>query len=327
MTTATNLLVTCHHLARHIKNYEVKLREHNITLTTSTPTGQQFSSFEMSKLLADKHFAILGDDVIDEQTIMLAKSDKLRALIKWGIGTDSIDKMAAQVHGVPIFNTPNVFGGEVAEVAISYMLNLARSTHIIDTKVREGVWQKVEGESLTGKKIGILGLGSIGIAIAKRARAFDMDVFGCDPFQKLGDKETCFIKVVTLEKLFQTADFVVLACSLTPQTTHVANEHTLGLMKKNAYLINVSRGPLVDESALAKAISTQKIKGAGLDVFEIEPLNQSSSLLTLPNCIFGCHNASNTAGAVSRVNDMTIEMAIAGAENRLLSKFSERRVV
>ena len=323
-----NLLITCTHLIRHLDKYVSLLEKEGITFKAHRPDNQQFNSVEMANLLPGFNFIIAGDDEITEEVINKSKSSGLKAIVKWGIGVDNIDKLAAKNNKIPIFNTPNVFGGEVAEQALSLILNLSRGTHIIDSEVRKGNWYKIEGNSIQGKNLGIIGFGSIGQAIALRAKAFGMEINFYDPFI---DKENFinqgFTKV-QFQQLCQKSDFIVIACSLNKENRHIINKESLSIMERKPYIINVSRGSLIKEVDLVQAIKNKKIKGAGLDVFETEPLPISSELLTLKNCIFGSHNSSNTTESVMRVNDMTIEMIIKlASKNHINQYFMERRVV
>ena len=323
-----NLLITCVHLIRHLDKYISLLEKEGITVKAHTPHNQQFNSFEMANLLPGFNFIIAGDDEITEKVINKSKSSGLKAIVKWGIGVDNIDKLAAKKNKIPIFNTPNVFGGEVAEQALSLILNLSRGTHIIDSEVRKGNWYKIEGNSIQGQSLGIIGFGSIGHAIALRAKAFGMEINFYDPFI---DKENFINEEFTkveFQQLCQKSDFIVIACSLNKENKHLINKESLSIMERKPYIINVSRGSLIKEVDLIQAIKDKKIKGAGLDVFETEPLPISSELLTLKNCILGSHNSSNTTESVMRVNDMTIEMIIKlASKNHINQYFKDRRVV
>ncbi len=322
----TNLLITCTHLVRHIKDHSLFLKNNSINFKAIAPENQQFNASEMGKLLPGNDYIIAGDDEISSDVIDKSINNGLKAIIKWGIGVDNIDISYAKMKKIPVFNTPNVFGNEVAEQAISLILNLTRGTHLIDKEVRKGNWFKFEGTSLTSKKIGIVGFGSIGKAIAKRASAFEMEVMLYDPYiDQLKNFDNKY-KFFDLEYLSSNCDFLVLACSLTKENKHLVDEVFLSRMKNDSYVINVSRGPLIKEDALIAAIINKKIKGAGLDVFEEEPLKLSSKILEVPNCILGSHNSSNTIDAVKRVNKMTLEMVQHLMNKNILNVFPDRLV-
>ncbi len=321
------ILITCSHLVRHIEEHIQELKNHNIQWTELNPENQQFNADEMLEILPGFEFIIAGDDELSEKVIYESFSRGLKAIIKWGIGVDNIDINAAKKYNIPIFNTPNVFGSEVAEQALSFILNLSRSTHIIDKNVREGNWYKYEGNSLIGKNIGIIGFGSIGKEIAKRSLAFGMNVSFYDPFLQNNTPRDHIFKNVSFEELCETSDFIILACSLNKDNKYIINYESISKMLKKPYIVNVSRGQLIKEEDLIKAIKDKKIKGAGLDVFNIEPLPVESELIKMNECILGSHNSSNTYEAVKRVNKMTIDMVLKLSKSNISEAFQDRRII
>ena len=177
--------------------------------------------------------------------------------------------------------------------------------------MHQGIWDKYVGFALHEKTLGIIGMGNIGKAVAKRARAFGMRVLGTDIKEIPADfvKENN-IEVVSLEKLLQESDFVSLNCDLNPTSLHLINKERLTLVKPTAFVINTSRGPVVEESALIEALLAKKIAGASLDVFEDEPLSASSPLKKMPNVILSPHNANAGFAAWKRVHENTINNLI-----------------
>lgn len=304
-------LITCMHLQRHFASFADEFRESGVEPILPPIPGQQFDAADMERLLPGMDCVIAGDDAITRAALEAAKAKGLKAVIKWGIGTDGIDKVAAAELGIPVFNTPGVFGEEVADLALSYLLLLARGLHRMDASVREGGWLKVEGRSLTGMVAGVVGLGSIGRAIARRCHAFGMDVVGSD--EQSIDAATlaaCGARQVSFDELLARADVVIVACNLTAQNRHLLNADAFLRMKRGAYVVNVARGPLIDEEALVAALRSGHLAGAGLDVFEVEPLPADSPLKAMDNCVLGTHNGSNTRDAVERVNRMTVDILL-----------------
>ncbi len=305
------LLITCHHLLREIDKYRAEIAEKGVELVLAQPKGQQFSEAEMSALFKECNVAICGDDPMPRSVLEHGAQNELKTIIRWGIGTDSVDADAAAELGIRVLNTPGQFGHEVADAAFSLILMLARGYHRMDRSIREGGWSKVVGRSLNGLTLGVVGLGSIGRQIVTRGHAFGMQTIGCDAIlvpekelQKTGTKQLEFRQVV------DQADVLVLACNLTSENRHMMNAETLFAMKEGSYLINVARGPLVDSTALYRALTKGPVSGAGLDVFEVEPLPLDDPLRELDQCVFGTHNGSNTAEAVDRVNRKTVSMAL-----------------
>ncbi len=320
------VLVTCVHLIRHFDKYKDLFSDNNLDYQLAFPDKQQFDNYEMLNLLPGNEFIIAGDDEITNSVIKESLQKGLKAIIKWGIGVDNIDIVSAKKYGVPVFNTPNVFGGVVAEQALSLILNLFRGTHIIDKEVRRGNWCKIEGISLMQKKLGIIGFGSIGKAIAERACSFGMKVSFFDPFYKNDICKYPLYQNVGFEEICKESECIVLACSLNSNNKNLINKKSIGLMENNPLIINVSRGQLINEKDLIKALKEGKISGAGLDVFEIEPLPINSELMQFRNCIFGSHNSSNTIDSVEEVNNITTNMVIDISRTNDFNLYKERRV-
>ena len=247
---------------------------------------------------------LAGDDVISAKVIEKALP-RLKVISKWGTGLDSIDQKAAAQLGVPVHNTPAAFQDAVAEVALSYMLELARSVIRTDRLIRKGEWPKSSSSGLMKKTVGIIGFGAIGQGIAKRASAFDMNVCFYDPYAT-NVSNGPHTKSDSIKDLLEQSDYVCLACNLSKENIHIINAQTLSFMKMGAYIINVARGPLINEGDLINALATGHIGGAGLDVFENEPLSLTSPLRDFDNVILGSHNANNVSSVVEAVHENTI---------------------
>lgn len=239
---------------------------------------------------------LAGDDRIT-RAVLQAALPRLRVIAKWGTGLDSIDRAAAAALGVPVLNSPGAFADAVAEVAFGLILMLTRHLAAINTAIRVGGWPKPQGMELRGATLGMIGYGAIGQRIAELGVAFGMEVMFHDPF--VADS-------VAPDQIAARADIVCLACALTPDNHHIVDARFLAGMKSSAILINVARGPLVDEAALIAALQAGQIAGAGLDVFETEPVMAQNPLLTLPNVVLSSHNANNGFRAVEAVHANTL---------------------
>lgn len=275
-----------------------------------TPTVvQQLSESELMRIIGGFDAVIAGDDPFTAK--VLEQAHRLKFIAKWGVGLDAIDLAAARRLRIEVQNTPAAFADEVADVAVGYMVLLARHLHRLDRSVREGGWLKVQGVSLKGKTLGIVGLGSIGRALVVRARAMGMLVCGTDPKPVPEDfRKRTQVALVSLQQLLARADFICLSCSLTEESFHLIDQEALRSCKKGVFLINIARGPLIDERVLPKALDSGLVAGAALDVFESEPLPANSLLRKYEQCIFGTHNSSNTTEAVLRVNSVVVERVI-----------------
>jgi len=299
------VLITCPPMLKQIDKLSDYFKKYEMEITT--PEVIQTLSINQLKKIVPLHDGwIIGDDPATGEVFAAGKSGRLSAAVKWGIGVDNVDFESCKSLGISIQNTPGMFGSEVADLAMCYILGLARDAFYIDHEIRKGFWVKPAGISLPGKTIGIVGLGDIGRNIAKRAKAHDLKIIGWDPFAKnlpeyinLLDSFPCDLNL---------CDFLVFACPLTKNNFHMFNKNTLNLVKPGLRLINVSRGSLIDESSLVLGLQNGKLNSVALDVFENEPLSKDNSLLNFPRCILGSHNGSNTIDAVMRTSIYSIEL-------------------
>lgn len=304
--SAPLVLVTCRQMQVELPHHRGRIEALGYEVVAPELGGrQQFTANDLLEYRSRLVGIIAGDDELSRE--FFAGAAKLQTVIRWGIGMDSVDHDAAREHGVTVRNTPGVFGYEVADSAFGYMLNLVRGYITVDAAVRRGEWPKLEGITLHGARLGIVGFGAIGREIAKRGQGFGMEVVAFDPFvgSSPGD-----VSMVDLETLLATSRFIVLACPLTPETFHLIDAERLALADPNAFLVNVARGPVVLESALIDALKKGQLAGAALDVFEVEPLPLDSELRTLPNVVLGAHNASNTREGVVRASNAAVEFLI-----------------
>ncbi|HXF96627.1 MAG TPA: phosphoglycerate dehydrogenase, partial [Gemmatimonadales bacterium] len=234
---------------------------------------------------------------------LMGRAPRLRVIARAGTGVDTIDVHAATRRGIAVMNAPGANTVSAAEHALGLLLALVRHIPWAAEAMRRGEWdrKRFEGTELRGKTIGVVGLGRIGGHVAQIARAFGMTVVAHDPFVTTDRAVELGVKLVPLEQLLRTADVVTLHLALTDQTRHLINAERLRLMKPTAVLINTARGELVDELALAEALREQRIAGAAIDVFGIEPLPGDSPLRTLDRVILTPHLAASTAEAQERV--------------------------
>ncbi len=239
----------------------------------------------------------------------------LRHIAIWGTATDNIAMDAARRSGIAVTHTPNTATEAVAEHALSMALTLAHRIHELDVRVREGEWPGVRTTQLAGKTAGVVGAGAVGIRFAELARGIGMRVLIC-PMQ-LQDELTRtdqipgWAKIVTLDELLEEADVVSLHGRLSAATDHLINASRLEKMRPNALLINTARGRLVSEQDLTIALTNDTIAGAGLDVFEHEPLPRNSQLRTLSNVILSPHASAATNEALSAGLNATVDNVLA----------------
>nr|WP_206204038.1 hydroxyacid dehydrogenase [Thermococcus sp. ES12] len=243
---------------------------------------------------------------------VIEAAPKLKVIGRAGVGLDNIDLEAAKERGIKVVNSPGASSRSVAELAVALMFAVARKIAFADRKMREGIWAKKQcmGMELEGKTLGIVGFGRIGYSIAKIARALGMNVLLYDPYPNEERAREVGGKFVPLEELLKESDVVTLHVPLVEQTYHLINEERLRLMKPTAILINAARGAVVDTSALVKALQGGWIAGAGLDVFEEEPLPKDHPLTKLDNVVLTPHIGASTVEAQMRAGVQVAEQIV-----------------
>lgn len=298
------ILVTCPPMLGMKEQFIPILESYGCTVICPEFT-QVMTEKELIRILPDFDGWIIGDDPATRAVFESGKKGKLKAAMKWGIGTDNVDFDACKDLNIPISNTPDMFGGEVADVGVGYLIALARETFFIDREIRKGNWPKNRGMSLSGKTVGLIGYGDIGRSAGSRLVSLGMNVIAYDPGKSsIEDKNTTL--AVWPEEV-ENCDFLLFTCSLNANNKHMLNADVIASCKKGVRIINVARGPLIDEQALCKALKAEHVHSAALDVFEIEPLPITSYLREHPLCILGSHNSSNTLDAVVKTNIVAIE--------------------
>ncbi len=256
--------------------------------------------------------AICGDDRYTAR-VLEACTPRLKVISKWGTGIDSIDSVAASRLNVMVGRTPNAFTTPVADTVLGYMLAFVRRGPWMDAAMKRGEWEKIPGKTLSECTLGVVGVGNIGKAVTRRAKAFGMKVLGTD----IVEIDHVFIsesgiEMTNLDYLLSNSDFISINCDLNPTSHHLITTSTLAKMKPNAVVINTARGPIVDEPALIAALQSGQIAGAALDVFEHEPLPHDSPLMKMDNVMLAPHNSNSSPAAWERVHWSTIKNLLEG---------------
>ena len=300
------VLVTCPPMLNRLQHYSDYAAKRDIELVPAKTT-QVLSEAELKALLPDYVGWIIGDDPATRDVFETARRGQLRACIKWGVGTDNVDFQACRDLGIPVSNTPGVFGNEVADLAISFITGLARQSYLIDRSIRTGAeWPKPAGRSLHETSGLVVGYGDIGRQTATRMAACGMTLSVVDPAYQ-PTAATDYPDIDWERGDLSQFDYLVFTAPLNPSTHHMFNHDTLARIKEGVYVVNVGRGPVIMEEALFEGLRAGRIAAAALDVFEVEPLPQNSDLRQFPQCIFGSHNGSNTIEAVDRVSQLAID--------------------
>ena len=298
------VLISAPYLQPHLDRFRPIFAANDIELFVP-PVEERFEEEDLLLWMGDIDGVICGDDRFTER--VLEASPRLKVISKWGTGIDSIDKAACQRLGIALCNTPNAFSEPVADTVFGYMLAFVRRQPWMDRAMKGGTWQKINGRSLRECTLGIIGVGDVGKAVARRAPAFGLRLLGHDlvdmPAEFIAETS---IEMVSREELLRQADFVSVNCDLNPTSYHLMNDSTLALMKPEAVLINTARGPVVEEAALIRALQSGQIGGAALDVFEFEPLPADSPLRQMDNVLLAPHNANSSPLAWERVHENSI---------------------
>lgn len=300
------VLVTCPPMIEQIHTLKDYAASKGLSLQAANVI-QTLTEEELIDIVPQYDGWIIGDDPATRTVFQAGKNGSLTAAVKWGIGIDNVDFKACEEFSIPIINTPNMFGGEVADVAIGYLVGLARQLFYIDREIRvNNQWPKPAGMSISGKHIGVVGFGDIGFQVAKRLGGFDVKVTAYDPGVE-GNGGLDYVSRLPWCEGLGELDFLIFTCSLNERNHHMLNHGSITLLKKGSFVINVARGPLINEVDLLAALKSGHITAAALDVFEQEPLPVDSELRNFPNCIFGSHNSSNTIEAVHRASIEAID--------------------
>jgi D-3-phosphoglycerate dehydrogenase len=274
--------------------------------------NERLSEAELMAYAGQVDATICGDDYYTE-AVLRAFGPRFKVISKWGTGIDSIDREAAERIGVRVCNTPNAFTLPVADSVLGYMLAFARRQPWMDRRMKAGEWNKLMGRSLSECTLGVIGVGNVGKAVLRRARAFGMKLLGTDIVPIAPDflLENA-VEMTSLEDLLARSYFVSLNCDMNSTSFHLINDRTLALMRPTAVLINTARGRIVEEPALVRALQAGQIGGAALDVFEFEPLPADSPLLQMDNVMLAPHNSNSSPAAWERVHWNTMRNLFTG---------------
>jgi D-3-phosphoglycerate dehydrogenase / 2-oxoglutarate reductase len=254
---------------------------------------------ELTAALSGMDAVLASLDGYSDNVLSSAAASRLKIIARWGVGYDSVDIAAATRNGIVVTYTPGLLDDAVADYTFALLLALARRVHEVHVTMQRGEWKNAWGDDIAGKTLGIIGLGRIGKAVARRASGFNMRVLAHTAHPDAANKS---VEFVSLEKLLGESDFVSLHAALTPATRGMIGEAQLRQMKRTAYLINTGRGALLDEIALVRALKGNSIAGAALDVFITEPLPADSTLRSAPNLLLSPHQSSYARGTGERVS-------------------------
>jgi len=279
----------------HYISEPLKYFKDNGCEVTLVPQGKKLSEEELVENMAELDAAIVGVEKITQRVIQGSK--RLKVIAKHGAGVDNIDVKTATSQGVVVISAPGANSDAVADLTFGLFLSLARSISFADRAVKGGGWPRIVGIDLSGKTLGIIGLGQVGKKVAKRALGFDMRVLVYDVIKDEAFAQKWGINYRSLDEILVESDFLSVHVPLIDSTRNLIGKRELELMKNDAFLVNIARGGVVDEEALYHALKERKVRGAALDVFSSEPPAENP-LLELDNVIATPHMGGYTTEAL-----------------------------
>ncbi len=304
---ACRVLVTPTSFGRHDPALKETL-ESKVGEVVYNPLQRPLKSVELQALIGEVDGWIAGLDEIDASVIATARN--LRVIARYGVGIDRVDLTAASRAGIVVANTPGANASAVAELTIGLMLALARNLTSADRATRQGEWPRLNGLSLHGKTIGLVGFGAIGQAVARRLSGFSCRILAHDPLLTPELAQRAGIESAPIDHLIATADIVSLHLPVLPETVRMVGRDFLERMKPGAFLVNTARGELIDEQALLAALETGHLRGAALDCFSSEPPGADHPLFQLPQVIITPHTGAHTDQATNQMGWMAIQACL-----------------
>lgn len=248
--------------------------------------------------------ALIGmDDYRDERKYQLMPN--LKAVAKFGVGVDNIDGELARKYGVKALNAPGQNSNAVAELTVAFMIDILRQVFPLQRDLENGLWTRFMGREVKGKTVGLLGFGAIARLVAKKLQTWDVNVIAYDLFPNEEEAKKLGVRMTTQEEVITASDIVSIHIPATPETYHLFNKEKIAKMKEGAYLLNLARGALVDLDALADALNSGKLSGAGLDAFEVEPLPKDAAIFKCRNVVLTPHTGAETIEAYHNVSMTT----------------------
>ena len=300
------VLISAPYLLNDIKLFKEELSSKGIEIDIY-PVEERLEEADLLPVIAQYHGVICGDDRFTPNVIDAAHN--LKVIVKWGTGIDSIDKVYANSKGVQVRNTLNAFTEPVSDSVLALMLAFTRKIFESDRIMKSGNWEKAFGVSMSEVSLGLIGLGNIGKAVARKIKAFGTKVYVTDilPIDSALAKDLS-IEVVSLDELLSNSDFVSVCCDLNKSSHHLLDAKAFAKMKPKSYVINTARGPIIHEKSLIDALKSGKLAGAGLDVFEDEPLAIDSPLRKMDQVILSSHNVNASPFHWNRVHRNSLNM-------------------
>jgi len=271
------------------------------------PYGRQMTKEEMLEIAKDFDAILIGTDPVDAD--IMKQSPKLKIVSKYGVGIDNIDSKYAEENSIAVRKALGANSDAVADTAFAMMMAITKKIIIVDAEVRRGEWNETETFEMNNKTLGLLGSGYIGKGVAKRASGFDMKILVYDVIKDEEFAKKYNVEYVSLERLLKESDFISVHVPLLPATRNMISTKEFEMMKPKAVIVNTARGGIIDEDALLVALKSNRILGAGLDVFVQEPI-QNKEWFTIPNVVLSSHCAADTYEATHKMSMVSAQNVI-----------------
>ncbi len=269
-----------------------KILEDNGCEIIENPYGRPFTFDELKVLVGDIDAVVAGIDDWNEDVFRLAP--KLKVIARFGVGVDNIDVAKAAEYGIAVTNCVGINASAVAEQAVGLLLSVVRRIPRLNTSTRNGSWERLMFHEIRGKRLAMLGFGTIASSFAQKMKGFGVDMVAYDKYPDLEKAEALGVKMVTFDEAISTADFISIHLPALPDTFHIINAQTIAMMKDRVYIVNTARGMLADEKAVYDALKSGKIAGYASDVFEVEPARKDNRLFEFDNYICTPHTSAET---------------------------------
>ena len=288
---AHKVLVTATNYSQLCSSAKALLEENGCEIIES-PFGRPMTFDEIKERIDGVEAVVAGVDDWNEEVFKIAPD--LKVISRFGVGVDNIDIETARKYGVKVTNAAGGNSNAVAELTIGLIIGAMRHVPQLHATTREGAWDRFVGDEIINRTVGLLGFGNIARLIAKKLQGFDVKVIAYDKYPNMEAAKALNVSMVEADEVVSSADVLCMMLPSLPETHHFMNAETFGKMKDGAYLINTARGALVDEKALAEALTSGKLRAAAIDVYEKEPSSPDNPLFSIPNIVTTPHTAAET---------------------------------
>ena len=304
------VLVSAPYMLPEFERFHAFFKANDIE-AVAADVNERLEEADLLPIIAEYDGVVCGDDRFTVPVLDAAK--KLKVISKWGTGIDSINKEEANARGIRVCRTIDAFTEPVADSALGYILTFARRLPWMDRQMKDGIWDKIPGRALNEQTTGVVGVGATGSGVIRRAKPFGGTVLGCDIRDvHPGHIKALGVEMVSFDELLERSDYVTLHTDLNETSHQLMSTAAFKAMKNTAVMVNLARGPVVDEPALVHALQTGEISGAALDVFEHEPLPADSPLRAMDNVLLAPHNCNSSPKAWENVHHSTLNQLLDG---------------